>query len=341
MPSLGSYGPVGGVVWPSGQAALSRNQFPNELFQVTNRTAFGYDGSQHTSPSEPSSRRPARATVKSPHQQKPDATTGPAPRAASEAGSSATRWASTFGIGHGGEDGRFPPSHQSLIAHAADPEAPGSAAALAELCRRYWYPLYAWLRHSGKKRELAKDLTQGFFARLLEKEWLADFDPDKGKFRTFLLVALNRYAGGEWRRDHAKKRGGGIQHVSLNFDDGEERYLNTAAENETPDKHYEKQWAINLLGRVTEALREEYTRRGMGHHYEVLKDALQWNSQSAPYAELGQELGLDANAVKQAVLRMRRQYRRLLTEEIQSTLETDDPQIVQEELASLIAVFRT
>lgn len=281
-----------------------------------------------------------RATVKKPCEQNSATASQLDACGTPDSGSTSTRWPSTFGIAQGG-DARFPPTQQRLVARAAD--AGGgrdSEQALAELCGRYWYPLYAWLRRGGKDRVSAEDLTQGFFARLLEKGWLANFDHDKGTFRTFMLTALKRYARGEWTREHSKKRGGGLPHLSLNFDDGEERYLNTAAENQTPDMLYERQWAISLLGRVTLALRYDYARRGMQQRYEVLKDALQWNSQSSPYAELGQELGLDPNAVKQAVLRMRRQYRRLLTEEIQSTVKTEDPQVVEAELADLIAAFR-
>ena len=252
-------------------------------------------------------------------------------------GAPSSSWPSTFGIGR--PAGRFDRTRWTQVARAVDGDGTVAKEALAELCERYWYPLYAWLRCAGQNREDAQDLIQGFFARLLERGWLADADPDKGKLRTFLLTALKRHVQGEWRKANAQKRPKAAQALELNYDDGEERYLETAAENESPDKHYERQWAINLLGRVTEALRAEYAERGIANRYDVLKEALQWNYNATPYSEMGQQLGLTENAVKQAVSRMRRQYRRLLVEELQSTLDTDDPGVVERELGYLAAVF--
>ena len=251
--------------------------------------------------------------------------------------SATNRWGNTFGIGR---KGNFDQTQWTLVSNACDDDGSISTGALAELCRRYWYPLYAWLRRSGRNRDDSQDLTQSFFEQLLEKKWIADVDRDKGKLRTFLLTALKRHAAGEWKKEHAVKRGGDLPHLELGYDDGEERYLETAAEDEAPDKHFEKQWAITLLGRVTDALRADFIQRGMEKRYEILKDALQWNGHSARYADLGKRLGLSENAVKQAVSRMRRQYRTLLTRELQSTLETEDAATIEEELGHLASAFR-
>jgi RNA polymerase sigma factor (sigma-70 family) len=251
---------------------------------------------------------------------------------------SASRWEDTFGFRR---DARFLSTRWTMVARARAGTETEMAGAMSEICRTYWYPLFAYVRRSGYGREEAEDLTQEFFARLLEKNTLAKAQEEKGKLRTFLLTVLKRFMIGEWKRASAEKRGGGQEPIPINFDEGEERYGHEPVDHATPDQIYEKQWAVTLLGRVLEALRLDYVDRGMEERFEGLKDALWWNANEVSYAQLGESLGMNENTVKQAVLRLRKQYRKQLSEEIRSTLDTDDEEAVKAELGCLISVLRS
>jgi len=248
-----------------------------------------------------------------------------------------SQWQDTFGARG---DARFSPTRWTLIAQIQEEDPVGVAEAMDQLCRSYWYPLYAYVRRSGVSREEAEDLTQEFFTRLIEKNTLAFADREKGKLRTFLLTVMKRFLINEWKQSTAKKRGGGRQHLSINFDEGEDRYCHEPVEHTTPEDLYEKQWATTVLGRVMETLRLDYAGREMSDRYEVLKEALWWNSNESSYAILGEKLGMKKNAVKQAVFRLRKQYRTKLREEICGTLDTDDEAAVKEELQYLIRSLR-
>lgn len=253
---------------------------------------------------------------------------------------STVRWNDTFGLRG---DARFRDTRWSLVAMARSGTDSEMAEAMGELCRGYWYPLYAYVRRSGKSREEAEDLTQEFFSRyLLEQGLLAKADQDKGKLRTFLLTVMKRFLIKDWQKGRAEKRGGGREHLSIDFEEGEERYGHEPVDRSTPDEVYEKQWAVTLLGRVMESLRRDYVSRGMEKRYEVLQEALWWNSADASYAELGQQLEMKENAVKQAVSRMRKQYRRMLKDEIRSTLDLpeEDEEAVDSELRYLVNTLR-
>jgi RNA polymerase sigma-70 factor (ECF subfamily) len=232
--------------------------------------------------------------------------------------------------------GRFATTHWTLIVAARDGEAAQAQAALADLCRAYWYPLYAYVRHQGHAADRAQDLTQEFFARLLEKDFLAAVDREKGKFRSFLLAACKHFLANEYDRERAQKRGGGRQALSIDFRDADGRYAHEPAHGETPERLFERRWALALLEQVLARLRHEYETAGKGRLFGALKSRLTGDG-GAPYARAAAELGLSAGAVKVGVHRLRQRYRELLREEIAETL--DAPAQVEEEIRALFAAL--
>jgi RNA polymerase sigma-70 factor (ECF subfamily) len=233
--------------------------------------------------------------------------------------------------------GRFATTHWSLIVAARDGEAAQAQAALADLCRAYWYPLYAYVRRQGHAAEEAQDLTQEFFARLLEKDFLGTVDPDKGKFRSFLLTACKHFLVNERHRASAQKRGGGRPSVSLDFGDAEERYGREPGHSLTADRLFERRWALDLLQGVITRLQEEHVARGKGELFDRLRGFLVGERQAGGYTRAAAELRLSEGAVKVAVHRLRQRYRDLLREEIGRTV--DDPQDIDEEIRALFAAL--
>jgi RNA polymerase sigma factor (sigma-70 family) len=232
--------------------------------------------------------------------------------------------------------GRFATTHWSLIVAAREGEATQAQEALAALCRAYWYPLYGYIRHQGHAADRAQDLTQEFFARLLEKDFLAAVDREKGKFRSFLLAACKHFLANEHDRECARKRGGGRQALSLDLRDAVGRYAHEPAHGETPERLFERRWALALLEQVLARLRREYEAAGKGRLFGVLKSRLTGGGGVA-YARAAAELGLSEGSIKVAVHRLRKRYRELLHEEIAQTL--DDPGQVEEEILALFAAL--
>jgi len=210
-------------------------------------------------------------------------------------------------------------------------------AALEQLCRNYWHPLYAYVRGTGYSREEAEDLTQEFFARLLAHNSVARADPARGRFRSFLLASLKHFLANEWERARAQKRGGGAQLLPLEFDSAETRCAQPVAPGDTPDRAYDRQWALSLLEVVLGRLRQEYRDAGREDMYLGLKDTLGGARSEMPYRELGTRLGLSEGAVKVAAHRLRQRYRELLREEIANTVA--GPEEVEEELRHLFAAL--
>lgn len=236
---------------------------------------------------------------------------------------------------------KFLDTRWTLIHHLRNGNASQSAEAMAELCQRYWYPLYGYVRRSGKTREEAEDLTQEFFTRyLLEQELLVKADRDRGKLRTFLLTVMKRFLIKDWQKGNAEKRGGKLTKVPIDFEEGEARYGHEPVDRTTPDELYERQWATTVLNHVLDALRSEYADRGQETRFDLLQDTLWWNSNESSYASLGDQLGLSENAVKQAVSRLRSQYRKTLKQEIRKTLEVEDEESVERELRHLVGALR-
>ena len=231
----------------------------------------------------------------------------------------------------------FTTTHWSLILNAQDTSSPVAATALEKLCRGYWYPLYVYVRRQGEDEESAKDLTQGFFARLLEKKYLAQVQREKGKFRSFLLAALKHFLADERDKARAQKRGGGQACVSLDDSTGEERYRLEPVDAMDAEKLFERRWALTLLEQARTRLREEYLEGGKSSLYERLKVFEAGEKQGPAYAELGVELGLSESGVKAAVFRLRQRYRELVREEVANTVER--PEEVDGEIRYLIGVI--
>ena len=218
---------------------------------------------------------------------------------------------------------RFATTHWSMVVSAGRSHSPEADRALATLCENYWFPLYAFVRRAGHSAEDAQDLTQEFFARLLAQRFLAKADRQKGKFRSFLLGTLKHFLADQWDRVRAQKRGGGQAVISFDSLDAEARYRLEPAIDLTPERMFEKQWALSLLDHVLSRLHAEMAADGKSALFEALKDTLT-GVRSITYAAIGVELGMTEGAVKVAAHRMRRRYRALLQEEIAQTVTSPD-----------------
>jgi len=231
----------------------------------------------------------------------------------------------------------FATTHWSVVVAAGGSDTTGARQALARLCQTYWYPLYAYVRRRGLSPPDAEDLTQEFFARFLEHGWVAQADRDKGRFRTFLLSALNHLLANEWHKARAQKRGGGAALLPLEFDQAETRYSREPADNATPEQHFERRWATTLLETVVHRLRLEYEQEAKAALFAALHPCLLGDRASQAYDQLGKDLGLSVAAVKSAVHRLRQRYRQLLRDEIAQTVAAPDE--VEDELRYLISVL--
>ena len=230
---------------------------------------------------------------------------------------------------------QFVTTHWSVVLRAGGDDSTVARAALEELCRAYWYPLYAFVRRQGRSPQDAEDLTQAFFTRLLEKSYIASADQEKGRFRTFLLIALKRFLANEWDREHAQKRGGFATVVSIDQSLAESRFGAEPAHQETPDVLFERQWAMTLLEQVMARLQSDCR----AEEFAYLRACLTKDDAALPYAEIGTRLNMTEAAVKMAVQRLRARYREMLREEIAKTLASPDD--IEDELRHLFAVFGT
>ena len=230
---------------------------------------------------------------------------------------------------------RFPTTRWTLVLTAGNPERKDARSALVSLCESYWYPLYAYLRRSGYPPEQAQDLTQDFFMRVLEGRYLDRADPEKGRFRSFILTSLKFFVADEEDRQRAYKRGGGAV-LPLEFSSAETRYQHEPAHHETPERIFERRWALSVLERVVDKLRDEFAHYGRPEHFERLKVFLLGQS-DAPYAALAREMNTSEGALKVAIHRLRKRYRDLFRQEIADTVA--DPAEVEPELKYLAAVL--
>ena len=241
---------------------------------------------------------------------------------------------------HGAPDaarnGWFWTTHWSQVLLAAQTNSTQAHEALTRLCRAYWYPLYVFIRRQGRNPEDAQDLVQGFFAQLLQKRFLKDADPDKGRFRSFLLIALRRYMANEWDRENRLKRGGGCEIVSLDDESTEARYQAEPVDEMSPEKAYERQWAVTLLKQVLARLEADFAAGGKGRLFEELKRHLSGEGGETPYAVIAARLNMTEGAVKVAVHRIRQRYRELLREEIAHTVANEAD--IDQEIRELFAV---
>lgn len=231
----------------------------------------------------------------------------------------------------------FVTTRWSEVLAAAGSDTPRAQAALGHLCRIYWYPIYHFVRRQGHATHDAQDLTQEFFARLLEKNWIAHADQSRGRFRAFLLLVLKRFLAGEWHKANAQKRGGSRLCLSLPLDTAETRYAGEPAAASTPEQAFEKQWALTLLETVLRELRADYEQDGKGRLFGALKPCLLGSRESQPYATLATELAMSEGAVKVAVHRLRERYRERLQAEIAHTVAS--PADVDAEMRHLFRVL--
>ena len=208
-----------------------------------------------------------------------------------------------------------------------------AAEALQRLCEAYWYPLYAYVRRRGYSPHNAQDLTQGFFARLLQRDAMKKVDPAKGKFRSFLLASMNHFLSDEWDKSRAQKRDAGHP-ISLDLRSAETRYLQQADDGLTAEKTFERRWALTLLEQVYERLRQDYARENKSELFETLRFSLMGERSAVPYAELARRLNMNEGAVKVVVHRLRQNYRKQLRAQISETVATPDE--VEEELRCLL-----
>jgi RNA polymerase sigma factor (sigma-70 family) len=207
-----------------------------------------------------------------------------------------------------------------VLAAARGNVTPHAGEAMAELCRIYWYPLYAYVRRRGHETHEAEDLTQEFFLRLLAKNYLATVDREKGKFRSFLLASLKHFLANEWDRTQTQKRGGGQTILPISTLDAENRYRSEPWHDLTPERLFERRWALTVLDQVLARLQAEHAAGGKQALFERLKAFLVGGRELGGYAEAAAELGMTEGAVKTAAHRMRRRYRELLREEIAQTV---------------------
>ena len=227
----------------------------------------------------------------------------------------------------------FVTTHWSVVLSAGRSDTTRAQDALAKLCRMYWRPLYAYVRRRGYAPHDAEDLTQTFFVRLLERKDVATVSPERGKFRSYLLAAMNHFLSDEWDKARAQKRGGG-KVIYLDMAAAESHYAEPPAETLTPEKLFDQRWALALLEEVHQRLRQEHEQEGKAAQFEALRFSLMGERSGVPYAELAAQLKLSEGAVKVAVHRLRQRYRTLLRELIAETVAT--PNEVEEELRYLL-----
>lgn len=231
----------------------------------------------------------------------------------------------------------FVTTQWSAVLAASRSNGTESRNALEQLCRNYWPPLYAYVRRLGYSPHDAQDLTQEFFARLLERHAMAQADPERGRFRSFLLASLKNFLAHEWEKARAQKRGGRAHILSLDLDTAETQCVQPAAPDDSPDKAYDRQWALALLDLVLRRLRKEYADCGRDDLFLALKGTLSGGRSEIPYRDLASRLVMSEGAVKVAAHRLRQRYRELLREEIANTVS--GPEAVEEELQHLFAAL--
>ncbi len=242
--------------------------------------------------------------------------------------------------GHGscaGHEGLFLTTHWSVVLAAKDKASPASAQALETLCQTYWYPLYAFIRSSGYSPPDAQDLTQEFFSRLLARDYLRVVDPEKGRFRTFLRMALKRFLANEWERRGAEKRGGGCTHLSFDTTMAEQQFETERVDALAPDQVYDRRWALALLDQATNRLEREYTATGKATEWHHLRSYLTAERGGIPYAEIAAVLQTTEGAARVAIHRLRRRFRELFREVVAETVSA--PEEAEQEMRHVLQVL--
>jgi RNA polymerase sigma-70 factor (ECF subfamily) len=237
----------------------------------------------------------------------------------------------------GSSGAQFQTTHWSVVLAATREPSPEATEALAKLCQTYWYPLYAYVRRKGYEVADAQDLTQGFFARVLEKNYMGVVDRRKGKFRSFLLASLEHFLAKEWTRAHRLKRGGGQTIIAWDGCDPEERYRLEPAEQATAEHVFEKRWALTVLEQAMSALGNEYAASGKNQIFDELKPFISGDDQDVSYGDLAAKLNVSEGAVRVAVHRLRQRYGECVRAEIAKIVQR--PEEIDEELGHLMAAL--
>jgi RNA polymerase sigma-70 factor (ECF subfamily) len=232
---------------------------------------------------------------------------------------------------------QFATTHWSVVLAAGKSSSAQQKKALETLCQSYWFPLYAFLRRRGYDSHQAEDYTQGFFADILEKHDLRAADPERGKFRSFLLATLKHFLSDERDRAYAKKRGGGRKLLSLDFQEAESQYHLEPADRLSPEKLFEKSWALTVLEKTMVSLRADSARRGKEDVFDHLKVYLTTEKDEIPYRDMAEKLKMSEGSVRVTVHRLRRHYREILRDEIAQTVATEDQ--IDEEIRQLFTAL--
>jgi DNA-directed RNA polymerase specialized sigma24 family protein len=234
---------------------------------------------------------------------------------------------------------RFPTTHWTMVVAAGDRASPEDRAALSELCRAYWYPLYVFVRRKGHDPDAAQDLTQAYFMRLMESGVLAAADRDKGRFRSFLRTDCAYFLADQRDRDHAQKRGGGVVPISIDARDAEGRYRVEPADVLTPERLFDRAWALTLLGRAVEQIASEYEESGRSALFNRLKFVLSEGPGTVAYASIAAELEMSEVAVQSAIQRLRKRFRALVRDQIAATLDNPAPTAIEDEIGALFTAL--
>jgi len=232
----------------------------------------------------------------------------------------------------------FHTTHWTVVLAAQDGNA-SAHQALSNLCSNYWYPIYAFIRRNGASPHEAEDLTQEFFFRILQRDWLANVDPARGKFRSFLMVCVKNFLSKERDKALAQRRGGGLSLIPLERDDAEMRYKLEPADPITPEVLFERRWVLELLSWTIEALRQEYARTSRLDWFEELQGFLPGGKETLSRAELANKRGMNANAIDVAIHRLRQRFRALLRQKVAETVSSESA--VDEEIRHLMSVLST
>ncbi|MCW5553415.1 MAG: sigma-70 family RNA polymerase sigma factor [Verrucomicrobiae bacterium] len=231
----------------------------------------------------------------------------------------------------------FATTHWTAVLAAGRRHTPQSDHALEELCRTYWFPLYAYVRRRGHTKEDAEDLVQAFFSRFLAKNYLEGLSAERGRFRAFLLAALKHFLANEWDKSQRQKRGGGAAHLPLDWPTADTQFQLATSVELNPEQAFDREWALALLARVVERLHAECAAQDQARMFEVLKPFLTVGKSAIPYPQAAAQLGFSESAARSAVHRLRRRYREVLRAEIAQTLS--DPANVAEEMQALFSAF--
>jgi RNA polymerase sigma-70 factor (ECF subfamily) len=234
-------------------------------------------------------------------------------------------------------DDLFATTHWTVVLAAGKRSTPQSDGALEELCRTYWFPLYAYVRRRGYSKEDAEDLTQAFFARFLARNYLAGLSAERGRFRAFLLASLKHFLINDWKKSQCQKRGGGEALLSLDWQTADTKFQVAATAEPSPDKAFDREWALALLAKVIERLQKKCEADGKAKLFAQLKMFLTAGKDGTAQAEVAKALGMEEGAVRVAIHRLRKRYRQLLRDEIAQTLA--DAADVDEEMRALFGAF--